>query len=41
MISQHTCIIDSLDTAETVAQKIHQLENEFFPKAINKLISVN
>lgn len=38
LIAQHTCPIDPSDTPETVAQKIHQLENEFFPKAIFDLL---
>jgi phosphoribosylglycinamide formyltransferase-1 len=39
IISQHTCILSKTDTPEMVAQKIHQLENEFFPKAIEKIIN--
>ena len=39
IISQHTCILSSMDTPEMVAKKIHQLESEFFPKAIEKLIN--
>ena len=38
IISQHACIISELDTPEMVAKKIHQLENEFFPKAIEKIL---
>jgi phosphoribosylglycinamide formyltransferase-1 len=38
IIIQHRCKISKEDTAETVAQKIHQLEQEFFPKAIEKVI---
>lgn len=39
IISQHRCSISKEDTAETVAAKIHELEYEFFPKAIEKAIS--
>lgn len=39
LISQHNCIIDPSDTPETVAYKIHQLEREFFPKVIHKLLT--
>ena len=40
LIAQHTCSIDFADTAESLAEKIHQLENEFFPKAIVDLLSI-
>jgi phosphoribosylglycinamide formyltransferase-1 len=40
IISQHTCAIAAIDTAETLAQKIHLLENEFFPKVIVDLLSI-
>ena len=39
IISQHTCMIIPSDTAETVAEKIHQLEHDFFPKAIFNLLT--
>jgi len=39
LISQHSCPIAPTDTAEIVALKIHQLENEFFPKAIFDLMN--
>lgn len=39
LISQHTCMIEDADTPEILAQKIHQLEMEFFPKVILKLIT--
>jgi phosphoribosylglycinamide formyltransferase-1 len=39
VISQHRCILSAADTAETVAEKIHKLEQEFFPKAIENVIS--
>lgn len=38
LLSQHTCTIDPLDTAEMVAGKIHELEMEFFPGAIFDLL---
>jgi phosphoribosylglycinamide formyltransferase-1 len=38
IISQHTCSLIPIDTAESLAQKIHLLENEFFPKAIVDLL---
>ena len=38
IISQHTCNIGVKDTPEVVAQKIHQLELEFFPKIIEKIL---
>ena len=38
LISQHTCTLEPEDTAETVAHKIHQLEQEFFPKVIFDLL---
>ena len=40
IISQHNCSIVPIDTAESLAQKIHLLENEFFPKAIVDLLSI-
>ena len=40
IIAQHVCEISENDSAETLAQKIHQLEYEFFPKAIDDLLSV-
>lgn len=40
IISQHRCNITKEDTPETVAAKIHQLEYEFFPKAIEKLCNM-
>jgi len=38
IISQHKCTIDSSDTAQTLADKIHTLEKEFFPRTIEKVI---
>jgi phosphoribosylglycinamide formyltransferase-1 len=34
IISQHRCAVNEGDTADIVAEKIHNLEQEFFPKAI-------
>lgn len=39
IISQHTCPLSVADTPEIVAKKIHQLEKEFFPRAIEKVIT--
>ena len=38
LIAQYTCSVDPSDTPETLAHKIHQLENEFFPKVIFNLL---
>jgi phosphoribosylglycinamide formyltransferase 1 len=34
VIAQHRCTISKHDTPEIVAQKIHKLEQDFFPQAI-------
>ena len=39
VISQHTCAVSENDTPESLAVKIHDLEYEFFPKAIEKVLS--
>ncbi len=39
IISQHKCVVEPDDTAEVIAEKIHQLEQAFFPKVIEKLLS--
>ena len=39
LISQHHCLVTAADTPETVAAKIHALEQEFFPKIIEKVLS--
>jgi formyltetrahydrofolate-dependent phosphoribosylglycinamide formyltransferase len=39
IIFQSTCTIDSTDTAETLATKIHELEYAHFPKQIDALLS--
>lgn len=42
IIFQAKVNIDKLDTAELLAEKIHELEYEFFPKIIDKtLININ
>lgn len=38
MILQVKCTISPNDTADSLAQKVHQLEYEHFPKAIEKLL---
>lgn len=38
VILQKECVLDKTDTAETLAKKIHALEMEFFPKAIETLL---
>lgn len=41
IIFQAKTQIDSQDTPETIAQKVHQLEYEHFPKVIEKLLVQN
>jgi phosphoribosylglycinamide formyltransferase-1 len=38
IISQHSCEVTANDTAESLAQKIHELEQKFFPAAIEKAL---
>jgi phosphoribosylglycinamide formyltransferase-1 len=38
IIAQHKCIIHSSDTTQTLASKIHELEQAFFPKTIEQTI---
>ncbi len=38
IISQHICNVTENETAESLAQKIHQLEYEFFPVAIETIL---
>lgn len=38
IISQHTCEVAENDSAEKLAEKIHQLEYEFFPLAIESIL---
>jgi phosphoribosylglycinamide formyltransferase-1 len=39
IIFQARCAVDANDTPETLAQKIHALEHEHYPKVIEKLLS--
>ncbi|WP_428224078.1 phosphoribosylglycinamide formyltransferase [Flavobacterium sp.] len=41
IISQHATNITDCTTAEAIAQKVHELEHEYFPLAIEKLLSSN
>lgn len=38
IIAQYKCTLVAADTAEDLAKKIHQLEMEFFPKTIMRII---
>lgn len=38
IIFQATCKVDADDTAESVAQKVHQLEHRYFPEVIEKTV---
>lgn len=38
IIFQATCLVDENDTAESLANKIHQLEHEYYPKIIDKIL---
>ena len=38
IVFQAKCAVDKNDTAEDVAQKIHQLEHQHFPEVIEKLV---
>ena len=38
IILQQKCVVDANETPETLAQKIHDLEYAYYPKAIEKLI---
>ncbi|HLC82454.1 MAG TPA: formyltransferase family protein, partial [Bacteroidia bacterium] len=39
IIVQHKCEVSENDTADTLAEKIHELEYNHFPKAIEELLS--
>jgi len=39
IIFQAICYVDTLDNADDVARKIHDLEMEHFPKVVDKLLS--
>jgi phosphoribosylglycinamide formyltransferase-1 len=41
LISQHRCMVSENDTPETLALRIQQLEHEFFPRIIEKVLSAN
>lgn len=38
IIFQAKCSLDATDTPETIAEKIHQLEHQYFPKTIENTI---
>jgi len=38
IIFQEKCSVDDLDTPETLAGKIHQLEHQFYPKTIEQIL---
>ena len=40
IISQHTVALSPSDSADDIASKIHELEYEFFPLAIEKLLNI-
>jgi phosphoribosylglycinamide formyltransferase 1 len=37
IIAQYKCVVDSSDSAETLASKIHQLEHQWFPVVVDEL----
>jgi phosphoribosylglycinamide formyltransferase-1 len=37
IILQAKCALNELDTPESIAEKVHALEYEFFPKAIEQI----
>jgi phosphoribosylglycinamide formyltransferase-1 len=39
IIFQKTCRVNKNETAESLAQKIHELEHEYYPKQIEKLLN--
>ncbi|HXR83131.1 MAG TPA: phosphoribosylglycinamide formyltransferase [Hanamia sp.] len=41
IIFQEKCSLSENETPESLAQKIHQLEHQFFPKTIEKLLEEN
>ncbi len=41
IIFQFKCIINDNDSAESLAKKIHHLEHEYYPKAIEKILREN
>ena len=40
IIFQKTCHVDSKDSAEDVAAKIHELEMEYFPKVVEEVLKL-
>ncbi len=40
IIAQHACAISENETAVSLAQKIHELEHEHFPKVIEQLLEI-
>jgi phosphoribosylglycinamide formyltransferase-1 len=38
IIFQAKCKVEPYDTAETVAEKVHKIEHEYFPKIINEVL---
>ncbi|MEQ9438843.1 MAG: phosphoribosylglycinamide formyltransferase [Cyclobacteriaceae bacterium] len=41
VIFQASCVIQPYDTAETVADKVHRLEHEHYPRIIEEIIGMN
>ncbi|PKA98192.1 formyltetrahydrofolate-dependent phosphoribosylglycinamide formyltransferase [Flavobacteriaceae bacterium MAR_2009_75] len=41
IIQQAKTVVDSKDTPETIAAKVHELEYEHFPKVVEKLLAEN
>ena len=41
IIFQAKCSIDALDTPETLAQKVHELEYKYYPAIVDKLLHGN
>lgn len=39
IIAQYNCTVEPTDTPDTLANKIHQLEKEYFPKTIERLLT--
>ncbi|MGB3947566.1 MAG: phosphoribosylglycinamide formyltransferase [Bacteroidia bacterium] len=38
IIAQYKCTVEPTDTSEIVAHKVHELERQFFPKEIEKVL---
>jgi phosphoribosylglycinamide formyltransferase-1 len=41
IIFQHECVVDTSDDPESLAGKIHELEYEYYPKTVEKLLLGN